>query len=1064
MTFPATPLELKTELNINGAWTDVTAYTYQRDGYSITRGRRSEGSTADASTCTLTFDNRDGRFSPRNPTGPYYGYIGRNTRVRVSIPAVKSHLDVPAAASGNYVSCPDNARLDITGDIDIRADAWFATITWGTSTSLVAKWDSAGNQRSYLLSLEAGGYPKLWWSTNGTASTSVQSTYPVPAPITGRRAIRATLDVNNGSGGYTVTFYTSGSIDGSWTQLDQSVTTAGTTSIFSGTANLYVGSAAQSTYLATQNMRVYAAQVRNGIGGSAAANPDFTVQTDADPSFDDAAGNTWTVAGAAAIVGRDYRFWGEISEWPSEWDVSGRDVYVPVTASGIMRRLNSGSKPLKSAYYRGCTSPVAPVTGLKGYWPCEDAAGATTLAYGLTGGSPMTISGTPTLATDSTSFPCSAPLPDVGTAAFSGNVPDYTSTGQIQLRFLLAVPAAGTTNGAIVASLRCGGTATRWEIVYNTGGSLSLNAYSELGASLLAAGPFGFNVNGVPLRLGLSLTQSGANVTYALDTLAVGNTTGAQNSGTLNSQTVTAARSVTLAASKNMTGCIVGHVTVQSAVTSVYDLSDHLNAYDGETAVDRFARLCGEEGVGCIVLGDDGLSQPMGPQGRKTLLELLRECETADGGLIYEPRDMFGLAYRSAGALSTQAAALTLDYSANDLSSGFRPVEDDQQTANDVTVTRDGGSSYRYTVASGALSTLDPPNGVGTYDRSVTVNVSADSQLPDIASWRAHLGTVDEARYPAIPVNLARTNFTGSTAQQLAVARLDIGDRVDVANPPAWMPPDDITQLAVGYTERLNGFEHTITWVGVPASPWRVAVFDDGVSRYSGDGTTLAEDLDTTETGIDVTNPSGVEWGHGDGDYGVVTGGEVMTVTGVASTELIANGTFEVDTNDWWANGGSISWSAVAHSGSHSLLLTSAAGFCGAESGALGLIPVSPGEVVTVSAWLRPNTSRQVQVSINYFNSSSVYQSSYSGVISGTANTWSQVTVTDIVPAGIAYIDVIAANYGTPGAGLLLYVDDVTVTSNRRQTLTVTRSVNGVVKTHSSGAALDLAEPCYYGT
>ena len=31
------------------------------------------------------------------------------------------------------------------------------------------------------------------------------------------------------------------------------------------------------------------------------------------------------------------------------------------------------------------------------------------------------------------------------------------------------------------------------------------------------------------------------------------------------------------------------------------------------------------------------------------------------------------------------------------------------------------------------------------------------------------------------------------------------------------------------------------------------------------------------------------------------------------------------------------------------------------------------------------------------------------------------------------------------------------------QTLTVTRSVNGIVKAHSSGVALDLAAPSYYG-
>jgi hypothetical protein len=32
------------------------------------------------------------------------------------------------------------------------------------------------------------------------------------------------------------------------------------------------------------------------------------------------------------------------------------------------------------------------------------------------------------------------------------------------------------------------------------------------------------------------------------------------------------------------------------------------------------------------------------------------------------------------------------------------------------------------------------------YDGDVTVNVDSDLRLPDQASWRGHLGTVDEAR------------------------------------------------------------------------------------------------------------------------------------------------------------------------------------------------------------------------------------------------------------------------------------------------------------------------------
>ena len=80
---------VQVELYINGAWVDITSYVMVRDesgNISVTRGRRDEASTTEQSTCTLLLNNRDGRWSPRYPAGAYYGLIGRNTPIRVSVP------------------------------------------------------------------------------------------------------------------------------------------------------------------------------------------------------------------------------------------------------------------------------------------------------------------------------------------------------------------------------------------------------------------------------------------------------------------------------------------------------------------------------------------------------------------------------------------------------------------------------------------------------------------------------------------------------------------------------------------------------------------------------------------------------------------------------------------------------------------------------------------------------------------------------------------------------------------------------------------------------------------
>src|SRR6266568_4930990 len=73
---------VKVEMLINGIWTDITSYLMVRDDQGqigITRGIRDEGSQTEQATAVLPLKNQDGRFSPRNPMGIYYGLIGRNS-------------------------------------------------------------------------------------------------------------------------------------------------------------------------------------------------------------------------------------------------------------------------------------------------------------------------------------------------------------------------------------------------------------------------------------------------------------------------------------------------------------------------------------------------------------------------------------------------------------------------------------------------------------------------------------------------------------------------------------------------------------------------------------------------------------------------------------------------------------------------------------------------------------------------------------------------------------------------------------------------------------------------
>ena len=89
-----------------------------------------------------------------------------------------------------------------------------------------------------------------------------------------------------------------------------------------------------------------------------------------------------------------YRFLGEVTEWPPLSDLSGHDVYVQITASGPLRRINraGGRGSALTRYYGTLEDPFTPVA----YWPCEEDPDASILGAGVEGGTDMAVtSGTP---------------------------------------------------------------------------------------------------------------------------------------------------------------------------------------------------------------------------------------------------------------------------------------------------------------------------------------------------------------------------------------------------------------------------------------------------------------------------------------------------------------------------------------------------------------------------------------------------------------------------------------------------------------------------------------------
>jgi hypothetical protein len=884
--------DMAVELQLAGVWTDITGEVRIADGVNIGRGRPAEGTDVDRSTCDLTLNNRDGQFSPRNPTSPYYGLIGRNTPIRVR-QGTGGYLLFNQPDSQAFV--PDNANISVTGDIDIRVDVKLNQ--WeGTSQELAGKYEITGDQRSWAFYKNEDATLSFRWFTLGTLASVDQADSTVPIPnLTGRQTLRVTVDVNNGAAGSTTTFYYGPSVDGPWTQIGATVTQSPATSIFDSTAELDVGSLTDFGSGVISG-KVYRFQLYAGLTGSD-LRADLNL-ADADPestTFTDSEGNEWEYVEAFAI-NTATRFVGELSAWPPKWNLSGTDVWTPVEASGILRRLTQGADTLRSAIYRaitgGTTQPLA-------YWPCEDSSGSTFAASATPGVDPMRIlAGTASFA-GYDGFAGTDPILVLGDANFEGVVPPYVATGEAQIRFLMHTPPENAGN--VIINVFTTGTAARWRMEYRTGGDLSMEIRDSEGTLLHDSGTINFDLDNDNCRISLEMTQNGANIDWGIVTLIAGAETGNVHSATLNSHTFGRVSKVRFNGNRVLDLMAIGHVTVYDSISTIFDVFDELTGFDGESADRRIERLCTEEGIRLRRVGILNDSAAMGPQRSATLIDLLHEAEAADGGILYETRDVFGLGYRTRKSMYSQAPAATLDYEGSQLST-IEPTEDDQLTRNDITVTRTGGSSARVTLDTGPLSVQAPPDGVGRYDEAVELNLFDDTTLQDQAGWRVGLGTVDEPRFPQIGVNLAHPTFVGDDRLSDDVRELDVGDRLVVENPPAWLPPGDISQLAQGFTERISTLGHDITVNCSPESPWRVGILDDDVlGRLDTDGSTTVGALTSTQTTITVltTDPASPMWTVEDTHFpfDIRVGGEVMTVTDILPTSSFVNSSAAVSSS-----------------------------------------------------------------------------------------------------------------------------------------------------------------------
>ncbi|MEU7400014.1 carbohydrate binding domain-containing protein [Streptomyces sp. NPDC044948] len=1066
MAFPEDPLGLRIELLLGGVWADITKDVYTRSPITHQRGIRNEGTSADPAAVPITINNKSGRYSNRNPLSPYYGLIGRNTRVRLSLPSEEAYLQLDGDLTSR-ASTPAHTSLDITGDLDVRWEGETDWHTGGNPRFLIGKWGDAYD-RSWSLRLQDGTLRFSAFTTPIESALNVFASVALPA-LPRRAALRLTMDADNGSGGATLRFYWAESITGPWTQIGDGTafTTYGPVTLVSSTAPLEIAPA-QTVDVDPDRYplagRIYKAEVRAGIDGTVVAGPDFTTQAAGTAPFTDGAGRTWTLAGAAAIRDQADRFIGEISEWPQRWVPSGADAWVPVQAAGVLRRLGRGTATLDSALRRRI-----PAFGPMAYWPMEEGRDATKAYSPVPGIDPLTFTEADWAA--DTSLPSSGPLPTVGSQAGAlshmiGMVRNYSWASlpawSVNWMYRMPqVPSARQTFMLIYSS----GTVRDWVIQMGPDNSRIFGRDRDGNILTDHTIATSTDIFGEWIMARFVVEQEGSNVRYAMVWSDINGSAGFYENTTPGvTGRPTGVASPLGGFSENIQGMALGHISVWDVYdTAAYD--NALNAWSGETSGARMLRLADEESVPLALTGLPEDTEPVGYQQMSPVLDGVKDAAAADGGLLTEDQTQLRLLYRPRSTLYSQTPALVLDYARGEVAAPLEPVDDDTAIRNDVTVQRDQGSAARAVLASGPLSVQDPPDGVGVYNDTVTLSLATDAQAAPKAAWELHLGTWDEPRYPAVTINLHR-----HPSLIPAVLALREGDMIRLTRMPKWLAPDDVDLMVMGLKEQLLPRTWTITYDCVPAGPWRVGVIGDAESGVvDTDGSVLADTVTADDTTLSVAVTDGPAW---------ITAPPVLN-----SNPYFADGLA-----GWTGLGAAIERVPVPapapFSGAWAMQVTPD-GVAQYPNAGSDQIPVTPGQQYTLSGWLRSATARSVALNLNWFDTID-YLATASNNKAVTAGewTWFEMTVTapvDAVGANIAptvgdfppSTDVLWAHGltlrlagGSPAdfpfdirvGGEVMTVTGISGTSSP-QAVTVVRSVNGIRKPQAAGEPVRLAVP-----
>lgn len=564
------------------------------------------------------------------------------------------------------------------------------------------------------------------------------------------------------------------------------------------------------------------------------------------------------------------RFTGNVPAWPPRRDISGRDEWVPLTATGALAQLSHAGRDQRSAltrYIQGTAWSTPPL----GYWPLEDQSDAQS---GAGTPAPMMVD------SGAVRWGATAPLSGVSSLVDTSGgslvawLPSTTSATW-RVECVVAYSAVPTTDVTILSWRTPGPDLHLWRLQCTSTG-FRLLVYSQ---PTPAAPTLELTLTStqLPTPGELHHLRVQANPQLSIDTEVALLVDGVQ----VAADTITSALAASPApririnegaADSDMP--LVGQVLVQSG-SPASDTPSAAAGWAGATVGDRMTDLSATEGVPLEAIGSAAATERIGPQPVGSYLTVMRALEATDGGVLHEALDG-PLRYVPRVDLYRRDPALALDYAAREIQPPLEPTEDDAQLLNRVTASRPGGSEYTYEVTSSVAAE-------GEYADAISVNPRWDARLTNLAAWPAQRGAITEQRLDTLAISLTRT--PGLIPDWLAT---DIGDRVVVDNIPSALQPDPVDVILVGYTETI---QHPRVWrvdmICEPAKIYNEAgVRDDDVSRRDTAGSELDAPVDADDTTLSVATLTGPLWTQAGAHlpFDLNVGGERITVTAVSGS------------------------------------------------------------------------------------------------------------------------------------------------------------------------------------